>query len=140
MALRNSARGEIPYPKSKEKAGDDFAWFYNRQGAYMTSVLVYDSLLYQLRWNGSLSCFDPRTGEPIYKETVNPSSFIASPVASDGKIYLVSEDGDLYIVAAGREYKLLKKIPLGEVSLVTPAIAEGILVLRTASRLIAVSE
>jgi outer membrane protein assembly factor BamB len=140
MALKNSARGDIPYPSSEEKPGDDFAWFYNRQGAYMTSVLVYDDLLYQLRWNGSLSCLDPRTGEIIYRETVNPSSFIASPVASDGKIYLVSEDGDLYIVKTGREYKLLRKIPLGEVSLVTPGIAEGILVLRTAGRLIAVSE
>ena len=106
----------------------------------MTSVLVYDNLLYQLRWNGNLSCFDPRTGELIYKETIHPSSFIASPVASDGKIYMVSEYGDLYVVKAGREYTLLKKIPLGEVSLVTPGITEGILFLRTAGRLIAVSE
>jgi outer membrane protein assembly factor BamB len=140
MALKNSVRGEIQYPKSESSPGDEFAWFYDRQGAYMTSVLVYDNLLYRLRWNGSLSCFDARTGETIYKETVHPTSFIASPVASDGKIYLVSETGDLYIVKAGREYKLLKKIPLGEVSLVTPGIAEGILILRTAGRLIAVSE
>jgi len=140
MALKNSASGEIKYPQSESSPGDEFAWYYNRQGAYMTSVLVYDNLLYRLRWNGNLSCFDPRTGEVIYKETVNPSSFIASPVASDGKIYLVSEHGDLYIIKAGREYQLLKKIPLGEVSLVTPGISEGMLILRTAGRLIAVSE
>ena len=140
MALKNSARGEIQYPQSESSPGDEFAWFYNRQGAYMTSVLVYDSLLYRLRWNGSLSCFDARTGEIIYKETVHPASFIASPVASDGKIYLDSEPEFLYIVQAGREYNLLKKIALGEVSLVTPAISEGMLILRTASRLIAVSE
>jgi len=71
---------------------------------------------------------------------VHPSSFIACPVASDGKIYMVSENGELYIAKAGREYKLLKKIPLGDISLVTPAITEGMLILRTASRLIAVSE
>jgi outer membrane protein assembly factor BamB len=140
MALKNSVQGEIQYPQSERSPGDDFAWFYDRQGAYMTSVLVYDDLLYSLRWNGNLSCFDARTGELIYKETVNPSSFIASPVASDGKIYMVSEIGDLYIVEAGRKYKLLKKIPLGEVSLVTPGISEGILILRTSGRLIAVSE
>jgi len=140
MALKNSVRGEIQYPQSENSPGDDFAWFYDRQGAYMTSVLIYDSLLYTLRWNGNLSCFDARTGELIYKETVNPSSFIASPVASDGKIYMVSEIGDLYIAEAGREYKLLKKIPLGEVSLVTPGISEGVLILRTSGKLIAVSE
>ena len=106
----------------------------------MTSPLVYGSLLYMMRWNGNLSCFDAETGELIYRETVNPSSFIACPVAADGKIYLLSEDGDLYIVRAGKEFELLKKIPLGDVSLVTPGITEGMLILRTASRLIAVSE
>ncbi len=105
----------------------------------MTSVLVYDSLLYRLRWNGNLACFNASSGELIYQETVNPSSFIASPVAADGKIYLVSEVGEIYIIESGPEYRLLKKIPLGEVSLVTPALAPGMLILRTASRLIAVS-
>jgi outer membrane protein assembly factor BamB len=140
MAIKNSAKGDIPYPPSESSPGDDFAWHYDRQGAYMTSVLVYDSLLYRLRWNGNLSCFDARTGEIIYKETVHPSSFIASPVASDGKIYMVSEYGDLYVAKAGREYELLRKIPLGDVSLVTPGIAGGTLILRTAGSLIAVSE
>ena len=140
MALKNNALGEIPYPESDESPGKDFAWFYNRQGAYMTSILVYDGLLYRLRWNGNLSCFDARTGEIIYKETVHPTSFIACPVASDGKIYMVSENGDLYIARAGKSYEILKKIPLGEVSLVTPGITDGMLILRTASRLIAVAE
>ena len=105
----------------------------------MTSVLVYDSLLYRLRWNGNLGCYNARTGQEIYQQTIHPSSFIACPVAADGKLYMVSEDGDLYIAATGEEYRLLKKIPLGEVSLVTPGIAPGMLILRTASRLIAVS-
>jgi len=140
MALKNNALGEIPYPESEDSPGKDFAWFYNRQGAYMTSVLVYDGLLYRLKWNGNLSCFDARTGEIIYRETVHPTSFIACPVASDGKIYMVSENGDLYIARAGKSYEILKKIPLGEVSLVTPGITDGMLILRTASRLIAVAE
>jgi len=140
MAIRNSARGLIEYPESDASAEDAFAWFYDRQGAYMTSVLVYQDLLYRLRWNGSLACYDARSGELIYKETISPTSFIASPVASDGKIYMVAENGDLYIVEAGREYRLLKKIPLGEVSLVAPGIVEGMLILRTASKLIAISD
>lgn len=140
MALKNSATGDIPYPDNDSVPGDDFAWFYDRGGAYMTSVLVYDELLYRLRWNGNLACFDARSGQLIYQVMVHPSSFIASPVASDGHIYMVSEEGDLYIVQAGKEYKLLKTIPLGEVSLVTPGISEGMLILRTASKLIAVSD
>jgi outer membrane protein assembly factor BamB len=140
MAVKNHVQGEVPYPESEESPGKDFAWFHKRQGAYMTSVLVYDSLLYRLRWNGNLSCFDARTGEPIYRETVHPTSFIASPVASDGKIFMLSEYGDLYIARAGRSFELLNKIPLGEVSLVTPGITQGMLILRTAERLIAVAQ
>lgn len=139
MAIKNTAQGEVAYPENESDPGDPFAWFYDRQGAYMSSVLVYDNLLYRLRWNGNLSVFDARSGELYYSETVNPSSFVACPVASDGRIYMVSEVGDLYIAAAGKEFKLEKKIPLGEVSLVTPGISDGMLVLRTSSRLIGVS-
>ncbi|MEN8228371.1 MAG: PQQ-binding-like beta-propeller repeat protein [Bacteroidota bacterium] len=140
MALKSSAKGEIAYPDNDSVPGDHFAWFYDRGGAYMTSVLVYDTLLYRLRWNGNLACYDARSGELIYQQTVNPSSFIACPVASDGRLYMVSEEGELFIAETGREYRLLKRIPLGEVSLVTPGITDGMLILRTASKLIAVSE
>ena len=139
MAVKNDARGKIPYPDNDSVFDDRLAWFYDRGGAYMTSVLVYDSLLYRLRWNGNLACFDARTGEQIYQETVSPTSFIASPVAADGRIYLVSEEGELYTVAAGRQYRLLNRIPLGEASLVTPGLSEGMMVLRTQGRLIAVA-
>ena len=140
MALENSVLGEITYPENDNMKVNGMKWFYDRGGAYMTSVLVYDSLLYRLRWNGNLACYDARSGDEIYQQTVHPSSFIASPVAADGKIYMVSEYGELYIVQSGPEYKLLKKISLGEYSLVTPALTTGMLVLRTASRLIAVSD
>lgn len=140
MAVKNSARGEISYPEKDSAPGEELEWFYDRRGAYMTSVLVYDSLLYQLHWNGNLACYDARSGKEIYHQTVNPSSFIACPVIADGRIYMLSEVGDLYIAATGKEYRLLKKIPLGEISLVTPGITPGMLILRTASRLIAVSE
>lgn len=138
MALKNNVRGEVAYPKKDEKAGLEFAWFKERNASYMSSVLIYDGLLYRLRWNGNLACYDARTGEEIYSETVHPYSFIASPVASDGRLYLVSEEGEVFIVKAGKDYELLNRIPLGDVSLVTPGIVEGLIVFRTGSRLIGV--
>ncbi len=140
MAVKTDAKGEISYPENELEPGENLQWFYDRAGAYMTSVLVYDSLLYRLRWNGNLACYNPRTGEQIYDQTVQPASFIASPVASDGKIYMVSEEGILFIAQAGPEYKLLKTIPLGEASLVTPGITQGMLILRTARGVMAVSD
>ena len=140
MALRNSATGRIKYPGRTQDPPPEILWLDDRAGAYMTSVVIYDSLLYQLRWNGNLTCMNPRTGKLHYRETIRPTSFIASPVIADQRIYLLSEEGDLYIVACGNTYKLLKKLPLGETSLVTPAISEGMLIFRTSHALIAVSE
>jgi outer membrane protein assembly factor BamB len=140
MAVKNTSSGEIKYPKKAENASEEFAWFSDRLGAYMSSVLVYEDLLYQIKWNGTLSCFDPRSGEEHYSENIETTSFIASPVAADGKIYLVSENGTAYIVKAGTSYELLEEIPLGEVSLVTPAIVEDMIVYRTAGRLIGVGK
>lgn len=140
MAVKNTAEGEIAYPKGDSVNSEDFAWFYDRDGAYMTSVLVYDSLLYRLRWNGNLSCYDARSGEKYYSQTVDPSSFIASPVIAGDKIYLVAEEGMVYVVNTGTEYEELYQSPLGEVSLVTPGLVQDLLVFRTAGRLIAVGK
>jgi outer membrane protein assembly factor BamB len=138
MAIRNTAEGTIPYPDNDSLHAEEMAWFYDRGGAYMTSVLVYDSLLYRLRWNGKLLCLDPEDGALIYDESVHPYSFIASPVAADGKVFLVAEEGMVYVVGAGRDYRLIGKYPLNEVSLVTPAIAEDMIIFRTSGKLIAV--
>lgn len=138
MAINNSVKGEIAYPKKEDEPGKGIAWFYDRGGAYMSSVLVYDSLLYRIRWNGNLACYNPRNGELYYEETVHPYSFIASPVATDGRVILVAENGDVYIIKAGKNFELLNTLPLGETSLVTPGITKGMIIFRTATRLIAV--
>ena len=106
----------------------------------MQTLLVYGDLLYNLRWNGNLTCFDAASGDQMYRETVDTDSFIASPVAADGKIFLVSESGDVFIVEAGAEYRLIKKIPLGEITLATPAISDGLIVFRTTGHLIGISK
>ena len=63
------------------------------------------------------------------------TGFTTSPWAYNGKIFLLSEDGDTYVVQAGPEFKLLGKNSLNEMSLATPAIVQGSVIIRTASRL-----
>jgi outer membrane protein assembly factor BamB len=137
LAIRKNATGRIRYPQ-EEKTDSSIVWFLDRGGAYLQTMLVYKDLLYNMRWNGNLACFDASTGIQQYRETVSPESFVASPVASDDRIYLVSEVGDVHIVKAGPEFKLLQVLPLGEVTLSTPAIADGIIVFRTTGHLIGV--
>jgi outer membrane protein assembly factor BamB len=52
-------------------------------------------------------------------------------VASDGKIYLSSEDGDIFVVNAGERFELLKTNSMDEPIMSTPAISGGMLIVRT---------
>ena len=67
------------------------------------------------------------------------SGYSASPVAADGKIYLSGEDGDILVVAAGPEFKLLATNAMGESLMATPALADGVMYIRGLNTLFAVS-
>jgi outer membrane protein assembly factor BamB len=98
--------------------------------------VVYGDLLYVLYDKGFLSCYDARTGELVYeRQRLNAGAFTASPWAYDGKVFCLSEDGDTFVVQAGREFKLLGKNSLDEMCLATPALAHGSLVIRTQGKL-----
>ena len=83
-------------------------------------------------------CHDARTGKQIYgrqRISAEASGFSASPWGYNGKIFMLSEDGDTFVVQAGPEFKLLGKNTLNEMSLATPAIVRGSVILRTQSKL-----
>ena len=90
--------------------------------------------------NGVFDAYDLRTGEEVYRQRLPHigSGFSASPVAADGKIYLSSEDGEVLVVAAGREFKQIAKNSMGELLMATPALSEGVLYLRSSASLFAV--
>jgi hypothetical protein len=54
-------------------------------------------------------------------------------------VYFAGEDGDVYVVAAGPEFELLASNPMGEMLMATPAISEGMLLLRTLGNLVAIA-
>ncbi len=137
-AIRPSARGDITL--AGESANDSVAWSYSRGGGYMQTPLVYGDLLYNCRDNGALSVYDARTGERLYQERLGSGGgFSASPVAADGKVYFSSEDGDVFVLAAGARFELLARNPMGEVTMATPAISEGMLLFRTQGHVVAVA-
>ena len=74
---------------------------------------------------GLLDAYDLASGEEIYRQRIphEGSGFSASPVAADGRIYLSSEDGDIFVVRAGRTFEILGRHPMGEPLMATPAIA-----------------
>ena len=129
-AVRFAATGDIT-PKSTTGSTEHIAWSLPRDGIYMQTPILVDGLLYACRMNGVLSCYEPKTGERIYRERVGGGvGFTASPVAGDGKLYFASEDGRVHVVATGKTYKHLATNPLGEQCMATPALSGGLLLLR----------
>ena len=130
-AVRAGARGDISLPEGKS-ASDAIAWSHDRDGTYISSPIVYRDQLYTLNNNGILTAYDVESGARLYRARVGGGgAFTASPIAADGKLYIASEDGDVFVVQAGREYAELGKYSMNEVLMASPAISNGVLIVRT---------
>jgi len=140
FAIKPGASGDIT-PKNGETANAGLAWSTTRGGPYIPTPVIYGDALYVLQINGVLASYDVRTGKQIYQQRVGGGgSFSASPVAADGKLYLTSEDGDVYVVKAGPAYELLATNHLGQVVMATPAISDGTIIFRGLKDVIAIGQ
>ncbi|MCF7974129.1 MAG: PQQ-like beta-propeller repeat protein [Phycisphaerae bacterium] len=140
-AVKLSATGDISL-QDNESSNDYVAWSHPKGGNYMTTPLVWAEYLYCCSNAGKLSCFHRTTGELVYQEGLGASSVAssASPVAADGKLYFSGEKGDIYVVQAGPEFKVIAVNKMAETCMATPAISEGTLFFRTRNYLVAVAE
>lgn len=116
-------------------------WYQPTAGPYNPTPIVYRGLYYTLLDRGFLTCHDAKTGEEIYEKRrfSGAPTFAASPWAYNGKVFFLSEDGETFVIEAGREYKEIRANSLDELSLSTPSIAQGKLLIRTASRVYCLS-
>jgi len=126
--------------ESDDDAGP-LAWYRPRGGAYMPTPLLYRGLLYMVHHNARMVAHDARSGDRVYQARFSAGgTCTASPVAANGKIYQGTEEGTLYVLAAGPEHKELAVHDFGEPLMATPAISEGLLLVRTPSKLIALGQ
>ncbi len=136
-AIKTSATGDLT-----AELGGEFehvAWFSENDGAYMATPLVYDGLLYVVRHNSVLVVFDAVTGERLYRERLGAGgATTASPVAADGKLYIPSEDGEVFVVKTGPEFELLATNAVAEPIFASPALVEGKLIVRTSARILSI--
>lgn len=140
IAVKTNAVGDITL-KESETSNEFVKWSLLRGGSYMHTLLLYNNHLYNVNWNGSIICLDPLTGKEIYSAKLGQAkSFIASPVASDGKIYVVDEEGTIYIIQDGNSFKLLAEVPMDDICMTAPSITDGMIIFRTQKYLIAVGK
>jgi hypothetical protein len=139
-AIKPTATGEIALTKDKPSS-DALAWNNDREGTYIPTPLHYGGLLYTVNNNGVLTAYDAKSGERVYRARVGGGgSFSASPVAADGRLYFANEDGDVIVARAGRTYEELAKNEMKEVIMTTPAISDGLIVVRTLGHVYGIGE
>ena len=117
-------------------------WKNARSLPNVPSPLLYRGVLYTLKEGGILTALDPKGGEVLKQGRLSaaPGGYSASPVAADGKLYAVSEDGVVSVIRAGADWEVLATNDLEAPAKATPAISGGRLYVRTASALFCFEE
>jgi len=121
--IRLGARGDIR---------SSVVWRHTKGLPELASALHYEGVLYTIR-SGIVSAFDPANGRLMRQDRLKDAlgDYYASPVAGDGKIYLISLEGMATVLKAGVDWKVLATNDLGEQVLASPAIAGGGIYVRT---------
>jgi outer membrane protein assembly factor BamB len=136
-AIKPGATGDISL-KGDETSNASIAWAMKTGAPYIPSPLVMGDTYYTLFDRGFFTAHDVRTAKELYPRqriSTDTAAFTASPWAYNGKIFALSEDGDTYVIQAGPEFKVLGKNSLGEMTLATPAVAHGSVIIRTVGNL-----
>jgi outer membrane protein assembly factor BamB len=112
------------------------AWRNTKQVPFCASPLFAAGCVFTVKDGGYLSCLDARDGTLLKRDRLaGAGNYYSSPVAGDGKVYLLSERGRLTVVSAARDWKVLATADFGEDVYATPALAGGRVYLRTAGHL-----
>jgi outer membrane protein assembly factor BamB len=132
-AVRPGASGDISL-KDGATTNEAIAWSASKGGPYMPTPIVYREHLYVCSNAGIVTCYEAKSGKQLYKERLGgQGGYTASPVAADGYLYFTSEESGVYVVKAGPTFALVAVNALGEGEpcLATPAIADGMLFVRS---------
>jgi len=122
---------------AKKQAEPRLVYKITKSAPYVPTSVAYEDLLFLWSDDGIATCIESATGKELWRQRIG-GKFFASPLWVDGRLYCISHDGEVVVLAASREFKELARISLGEGSYATPAIADGRMYLRTFSHLISI--
>ena len=126
MAIDPSGTGDV--------TGTHVVWTMDRGAPKTPSLLADKGLLYVTSDDGIFTVLETKTGDQVYKQRIG-GKYSASPIMSGDRIYLTSEEGDVRVLRAGREFELLAENKMDERALATPAVLGNSIILRTQSAL-----
>jgi outer membrane protein assembly factor BamB len=138
FAIKMGSKGDLTLKDGKDSS-DAIAWSKKTGGSYLPSPILYGDYQFLVNNNGVLTAYEAKTGTRTYQQRVGPGgSFTASPIAGGGRLYIATEEGDVYVVRAGAQFELLAKNSVGEPVLATPALSGDLLLVRGAKHLFAI--
>ncbi|MBK6797488.1 MAG: PQQ-binding-like beta-propeller repeat protein [Acidobacteria bacterium] len=128
IALRpGNARGQL--------AASSVRWRVQKNLPYIPAPLLYQGVYYMVKTGGIITSLDPATGKML-KQGRSPNAlgeYYASPVAADGKVFLVNTEGKITVLKAGAEWEVLAVNEIGDEIGATPALSNGRIYVRTHS-------
>jgi len=113
-------------------------WQYDKIRRSISTAALADGLLYYADFSGFLHCLDAKTGQAYWVHDMFAAVW-GSPLVADGKVYLGDEDGDVTILQAGKQKKVIAEINMGSSIYSTPVPANGAMFLMNRNQLISIS-
>ena len=116
-----------------DRTASNLIWRNTKSFSNITSPLIYRGVLYLVKNGGIITTLDPQTGA-VLKAGRTPDAideYFASPVAADGKIFLLSHSGKVTVLKADPQWEVLSVGDLEETAQATPAISHGRIYIRT---------
>jgi outer membrane protein assembly factor BamB len=111
-------------------------WHYDKIRRTVSTAAIHDGLVYYSDFSGFLHCLDAKTGQAYWTHDLFAAIW-GSPVVIDGKVYLGDEDGDVVVMQAGKEKKLIAEMNMGSSVYSTPVPANGALFIMNRNQLFA---
>ena len=129
MAVKLGGRGDV--------TDTHVLWQHQKSLPDVPSVLLYRGVLYQVKKGGIVTSLDPKTGKVLKMGRLRDAldDYYASPVATNGKVYMASMAGKVSVLKAAGEWEVLHTNDFGEDIFATPAILDGRMYLRTSKNL-----
>jgi outer membrane protein assembly factor BamB len=106
---------------------------------YVVTPVASGALIFLWTDQGIVSCLDAVSGKTLWQQRVD-GKYYGSPIRIRDRLYAISREGQVVVIAAADKFKLLGETKLGEPSQSTPAVSGGVLLLRTESQLLAVGK
>jgi len=131
VAVRPGGSGKLPDAR--------IAWDHRQNTPDTCCPVLYRGLLFTVADDGVAQCLDAKTGKLQWRSRL-AGQFKASPLAADGRIYFPGTNGTCSVFAAERTEKKLAENRLDDQLIASPAVSEGMILLRGHRSLYAIAK